>query len=210
MATIIDQQGHSHNVASNAKANAGLTTGIIGTSLAGLNILGGLGNVLGMFGGKKPSCDPHAVDMSAEDLYLERKQSQDRYDALKEFCSWRMDTTKQITDAFFLAYQRDRDSYDALNNKFTDASFALYKNQRDEKDELNEKICSLQRQVDVMSAIRPYQDALINAKIDNNAMVSEFNLAKRTCRMIEGQLVLPNTPEVTGYTSYNPFNIQNG
>ena len=27
MATIIDQQGHSHNGASNAKATAGLTTG---------------------------------------------------------------------------------------------------------------------------------------------------------------------------------------
>ena len=54
-----------------------------------------------------------------------------------------------------------------------------------------------------MQAIRPYQDALINAKIDNNALVADYNLSRRTCRMIEGQLVLPNSPEVTGYTSYN-------
>ena len=36
--------------ASNGKANAGLTTGIIGTSLAGLLTLGGMGGVSGLFG----------------------------------------------------------------------------------------------------------------------------------------------------------------
>jgi hypothetical protein len=60
--------------------------------------------------------------------------------------------------------------------------------------------------LDVMSAIRPYQDALINAKIDNVAMVGDFNLARRTCRMIQGELVLPSTPTVTGYASYSPCN----
>jgi hypothetical protein len=53
-----------------------------------------------------------------------------------------------------------------------------------------------------MAAIRPYQDALINAKIDQNALVSDFNLYRRTCRMISGELVLPSTPTVTGYPSY--------
>ena len=55
-----------------------------------------------------------------------------------------------------------------------------------------------------MSAIRPYQDALINAKIDKNALIADYNLSRRTCRMIEGQVVLPNSPEVTGFTSYYP------
>ena len=36
--------------ASNGKANAGLTTGIIGTSLAGLLTLGGMGGIGGLFG----------------------------------------------------------------------------------------------------------------------------------------------------------------
>ena len=41
-----------HNVASKGVANAGLTTGIIGTSLGALNALGGAGGLLGgLFGG---------------------------------------------------------------------------------------------------------------------------------------------------------------
>jgi hypothetical protein len=57
-----------------------------------------------------------------------------------------------------------------------------------------------------MAAVRPYQDALINCKIDNVALVSDFNLARRTCRMIQGELVLPSTPTVTGYASYSSCN----
>lgn len=90
-----------------------------------------------------------------------------------------------------------------LYKKQVDDSFALYKGQRDNKDELLAKINELDKKVDMMAAIRPYQDALINAKIDNVALVGDFNLARRTCRMITGELVLPSTPTVTGYPSYN-------
>ena len=62
----------------------------------------------------------------------------------------------------------------------------------------------VEKKVDIMGAIRPYQDALINAKIDNVAANANFNLEKRTCKMITGQLVLPSTPTVTGYGSYYP------
>ena len=55
-----------------------------------------------------------------------------------------------------------------------------------------------------MAAIRPYQDALLNAKIEQNALIADFNLSRRTCRMITGELVLPSTPTVTGYASYSP------
>ena len=40
--------------------------------------------------------------------------------------------------------------------------------------------------------------------IEKNAILADYNLSKRTCRMIEGQLVLPNTPVVSGYGSYYP------
>ena len=85
-----------------------------------------------------------------------------------------------------------------------DNSFQLYKQGRDDKDILNEKISQLQSKVDVMAAVRPYQDALINSQIEKNAILADYNLSKRTCRMIEGQLVLPNTPVVSGYGSYYP------
>lgn len=213
MAEIItDQNGKMHEVASNAKANAGLTTGIIGTSLAGLLTLGG-GLWKGIFGG--PNNQTQAGTMTPEDLYIERKECQDYIELTKEYYQGRLDNQKQLADAFFAAYQRDtdnsfglyksqRDMGDTLNQKITDASFSLYKQERDDKDILNDKIAALQSKVDVMAAIRPYQDALINCKIDKNAILADFNLARRTCRMIEGQLVLPNSPEVTGFSSYYP------
>lgn len=36
----------------------------------------------------------------------------------------------------------------------------------------------------------------------------DFNLWRRTCRMISGEVVLPNTPVIEGYASYNPCHIQ--
>jgi hypothetical protein len=58
MAIVHDE----HNYASNAKANAALTTGIIGTSGFGLALLNGLGGILGT-GGAKPTCsEEHVVN----------------------------------------------------------------------------------------------------------------------------------------------------
>jgi hypothetical protein len=95
-----------------------------------------------------------------------------------------------------------------LYKNHVDDSFKLYKGQRDQADAILAKIADVEKKVDVMAAVRPYQDALINSKIDNVAMVGDFNLARRTCRMIQGELVLPSTPTVTGYASYSPCNPQ--
>lgn len=54
-------------------------------------------------------------------------------------------------------------------------------------------------------AFGPYQDALIQAAITRVAEQADFNLFRRTCRMITGEVVLPNTPTVTGYPAYNPY-----
>jgi hypothetical protein len=52
------------NYASNGKANAALTTGIIGTSGFGLNLLNGLTNGMGLFGANKgPVCsEDHVIN----------------------------------------------------------------------------------------------------------------------------------------------------
>ena len=96
----------------------------------------------------------------------------------------------------------------ALDKQDTNNSFTLYKNQRDIKDDLEDKIASLNSKVDVMAAIRPYQDALINSKNDNVAQVADFNLFKRTCRMLQGELVLPDA-SVTGFPSFFGCNCGN-
>ena len=194
-----------HEYASKAKANAGLTTGIIGTSLAGLLTLGAMSNGGGLLGGivgGKPDCQavPHG------ELYNERKEQADFVEVTKQFYEGQIATNQKIDKNFFDLYKMNVDTSFGLYKNHVDDSFRLYKGQRDQADVIMAKIADVEKKVDVMAAVRPYQDALINSKIDNVAMVSDFTLARRTCRMIQGELVLPSTPTVTGYASYSPCN----
>lgn len=199
MAEIIEST--QNHVPSNGKTNAALTLGIIGTALSALNAGGGL---IGLMGGVKPtnstqntSCGANA-GMTNEELYLERTQCQNYLDITKQYYEGKLDNQERLTNAFFEAYKRDIDN-----------SFALYKSQRDSDDVLAKRIDDVDKKVDIMAAIRPYQDALINSKIDQNALIADYNLSKRTCRMITGQLVLPSDPTITGYGSYNNCNCNN-
>ena len=173
--------------ATKGKANAALTTGIIGTALGGiLAVKDGLFN--GLFGGKDSDGEvPHG------ERYNERKEQEDYIALTKQYYEGVIANQANVSQKFFDLYKMNVDN-----------SFGLYKGQRDSKDELVAKINEVDKKVDMMAAVRPYQDALINCKIDNVALVSDFNLARRTCRMIQGELVLPSTPTVTGYASYSP------
>jgi hypothetical protein len=193
MAEIIENKMDHHEIPSMAKANAGLTLGIIGTALGALNGLGnGNGLLSGLFGGCGGNCSKNA-GITNEELYIERSQAAEYLATTKQYYEGMMQTNKAITDAFFDSYKRDVDN-----------SFMLYKSQRDADDVLAKRIDEVDKKVDVMAAIRPYQDALINCKIDNVAANANYNLEKRTCKMISGQLVLPSTPTITGYGSYYP------
>ena len=167
-----------------------------------LNKPGGLGNIFNM--GGTSSCGCEGVPQGC--LYNERKETQDYIELTKQFYQGQLVDQKELNDKFFSLYKMNVDNSFGLYKNNVDTSFALYKGQRDSKDELIAKINEVDKKVDMMSAIRPYQDALINAKIDNVAMVADFNLARRTCRMITGELVLPSTPTVTGFASYSPCN----
>lgn len=190
--------------ATKAKANAGLTTGIIGTSLAGLMALGAIGNgkgLAGILGGGDPCPGvPHG------ELYNERKEQNDFIELTKQYYEAQIATNEKIDKNFFDLYKMNVDTSFGLYKNHVDDSFKLYKGQRDQADAIFAKIADVEKKVDVMAAVRPYQDALINSKIENVAMVGDFNLARRTCRMIQGELVLPSTPTVTGYASYSPCN----
>ena len=200
MAEVMEQHD-GHKWATNAKANAGLTTGIIGTSLAGLLALKS-GFFNGIIGGGSTMTPETSVSFGP--LYNERKECQDYIELTKQYYEGQIANREDLNNKFFSLYKMGTDNSFALYKQHVDDSFALYKGQRDNKDELLAKISDVEKKVDVMTAVRPYQDALINAKIDNVALVGDFNLARRTCRMIQGELVLPSTPTVTGYPSYTP------
>lgn len=172
---------------------------IIGTALGGLlSIKDGLFN--GIFGGgsKQDDCVPHG------ERYNERKEQEDYMALTKQYYENVIGNQAMVNQKFFDLYKMNVDTSFGLYKNHVDDSFALYKGQRDSKDELIAKINEVDKKVDMMAAVRPYQDALINCKIDNVATAADFNLARRTCRMIQGELVLPSTPTVTGYASYSP------
>ena len=180
--------------ATKGKANAGLTLGIIGTALGGLlSFKDGLFN--GILGGGTSSTSDNGVPHG--ERYNERKEQEDYIALTKQYYENVIANQANVSQKFFDLYKMNVDN-----------SFGLYKGQRDSKDELISKINEVDKKVDMIAAIRPYQDALINCKIDNVALVSDFNLARRTCRMIQGELVLPSTPTVTGYASYTPCALQ--
>lgn len=194
--------GHKKEYASKATANTALGFGIGSAALWLLN--GGLNN-LGLFGGKA------TTDVAKDERYLERKECQDVLDLTVGL--WQKSYNDQaarfadreiINKEMFGLYSTMRNGFDAINVKHNEDAFNLYKYSRDSKDELSGEIGALKTELAVLKATRPYQDALIQCDIKRVAEHADFNLWRRTCRMISGEVVLPNTPVISGYGSYNP------
>lgn len=176
---------------------------------------GGFGN--GLFGCRNNAADAAiAASSIANERYLERKQCADHVQFVNDM--WRTSYNQQnqrfedrqtINQEMFGIYSAMRNGFDIINATANKNAFDLYKYSRDNKDELAGQIGELKTEVAVLKATRPYQDALIQCDIRRVAEHADFNLWRRTCRMISGEVVLPNTPTVTGYASYNPCDCRN-
>lgn len=102
----------------------------------------------------------------------------------------------------FMLYQSQVNGDAAITAKQNQDAFNLYVSQRNGFDVLNARISNLEKDVAVGAAIRPYQDKLIQCEIEK-AFTAGINYTDRkTCRMLTGELVLPSTPTVTGFPSY--------
>ena len=211
------------------RANAGLALGIIGTVLGGAALLknGGIGSLFGgsgigggvptnvnINGGLGVGCSAptafEAYKHECEDvlaltsaLYNQRINSlQEATAARNTDVSEKFGLYKSQVDADFGLYVSTRNNIDSVNNRINNELFSLYKYTRDKDDETNERIAKLEAQVAVNAAVRPYQDRLIQCEIDK-AFNSSINYTDRkTCKMITGQVVIPNTPVVTGFGGY--------
>lgn len=203
--------------ASRATGNAALTTGIIGTALGALNLFGTHRGLVGLGGNTVvESCAPTAFQAW-------EKACEDRLDMQKGLYDWALVMAnnrfndrqtinaemfglyKSQIDADFGLYKSTRDGFDAIVAKHNQDAFDLYKGQRDNFDALNARLNNLETQVAVNSAIRPYQDKLIQCEIDKAYTAGINYTDRKTCKMITGQVVLPNTPTVTGFGSYCCF-----
>lgn len=198
-----DYTYNSRNI--NSKANAGLALGITGTALAGLALFSGKGkNWLGG-GANEPNININSIGGAstfAGPTAFEawQKECEDTVALQKGLYEWALASQNQRFN--------DRQTLDSelfgLYKSQIDADFGLYKNQRDSFDVLNAKVASLESRVAVNEAIRPYQDKLLQCEIDK-AFTASINYSDRlNCRNIKGELVLPSTPTITGYGSYNP------
>ena len=102
---------------------------------------------------------------------------------------------RRSMQAEFDLYKSQTESDGRLKDAMVEQGFSLYKNQRDGFDTLNEKYAAkfaeLDKKVAVMEALTPYKEKLMMAYVN-----------EKCCRKIDGQLVLPSTPVVTGYGSY--------
>lgn len=223
--------GYGHD-STRGKANAGLTLGVIGTVLGAAALWGrgnnGIGNLLG--GGSVGGGVPTNVNINGgiggghvapTSFEVYQHECDDVLDLTNTLWSQKVNTLEllaaqrntdiaekfglyqsQITADFGL-YKDNRDNIDRVNNRINDELFSLYKYTRDKDDETNARLCKLEKEVAVNTAIRPYQDKLIQSEIAT-AFGNAINYTdKKTCRSIQGQLVLPNTPVVTGYAGYS-------
>ena len=215
----IYEEGKKHDdYASKATGNAGLTLGIIGTALgAGAWLLGGNNrSVFGSLGNGMPDNvnintygGMTASNTAPTALEVMEKECADEVKLLTDMFGLKLDTANKFyamreTDVAekFGLYKSQVDAINAENRRAMqaefglyksqiDADFGLYKNQRDQYDALQAKYCDLDKKVAVMEALTPYKEKLMMAYVN-----------EKCCRKIDGQLVLPSTPVVTGYGSY--------
>lgn len=208
-----DDDCKKHEYAS--KATAGTALGLSIGAL-GWNLLRGNGGLFGsnLFGGGAPniaiarSGSDSGNGVSANEQYIERKECEDMLATTKAMYDlYIIGQNNRFTDsaandaAHFGLYKSMRDGFDVINANANAANFSLYKYSRDSKDELASQLNDLKVELAVLKATRPYQDALLQCDIRSVAEHADFNLWRRTCRMIEGEVVLPSTPTVTGYPS---------
>lgn len=215
----IYEEGKKHDdYASKATGNAGLTLGIIGTALgAGAWLLGGNNrSVFGSLGGgnmpENVNINAYGANASSNQptaLQVMEKECDDEVKLLTYMFGMKLDTANKFyamreTDVAekFGLYKSQVDAINAENRRAmqaefglyksqVDADFGLYKNQRDQYDALQAKYSDLDKKVAVMEALTPYKEKLMMAYVN-----------EKCCRKIDGQLVLPSTPVVTGYGSY--------
>ena len=205
-----DYNNGGHNL--RGRANAGLTLGIIGTVLGGAAIArqGGIGGILN--GGASPSggavtynvstpatCTPSLYAKECEDILNVTKGMYDLFIVGQQSAAKAREV--DVAEKFGL-YVNNRDNIDRVNGRINDELFSLYKYTRDKDDETNAKIYDLAQQVAINTAVRPYQDALLQTQITNAFKEAINYVDRKTCKMVTGVTVIPTTPTISGYGSY--------
>lgn len=197
------------------------TLGVLGTVFGSAALLalwnrngGGIGNILGggssgtptnvnINGGLGGGCiAPTTFETYAHEcedvLALTNTIWSQKVDTMKGFYDYR---NVDVAEKFGL-YKDNRDNIDGVNNRINNELFSLYKYTRDKDDAINARLAKLESEVAINTAVRPYQDKLIQCEIDKAFTAGINYVDRKTCKMITGVTVIPSTPTITGYGSY--------
>lgn len=207
---IVHEDGWKHKeYATKGVGNAGLTLGIIGTALGAYAVSRRGGGLFGGWGGGNM---PENVNINTlGGGYGGGQVAPTAFEAWEKSCDDAIALTSAIYQGRITQMNERFSDRQVLNGELfglyqsqINADFNLYKGQRDADDVLKGQIDDLKCEVAVLKATRPYQDKLIMCEINDARKDAAYALDRRTSRMITGELVLPSTPTVTGYPSYNP------
>lgn len=227
--TVIEKKTYGDNderggSTTRGRANAGLTLGIIGTVLGAAALWnrgnnGGIGAILGGNGSGSGSPDNVNINYSGSGgatggsttpFGVFEKECSDILALTNEMWALKLGSAESAKQARevdiaekFSLYKDTRNNLDAVNNRINNELFSLYKYTRDTDDDIRKELSDLKAQVAVANAVRPYQDKLLQCEIEKAYTAGINYTDRKTCRMIQGQLVLPSTPTVTGYAGYN-------
>lgn len=192
---------------SRAKENWALALGIGGAVLGGAALArqGGIGGILG-----GPSGTYDTSNAATSPSALLTKECDDVLALTKGYYDLAISGMKQAAQARevdvaekFGLFINNRNSIDALSERSNAAFFNLYKYTRDKDDESSAKIYDLAQQVAINSAVRPYQDKLIQCEIEKSFAWLKNYVDSKMCNVIRGVNTLPLTPTVTGVIGQN-------
>ena len=191
------------------RADAGLALGIVGTVLGGAALLGrgGIGAILGG-GGSSPVTVNNSGGCSSFNAYA--KECDDVVALTNTIYGLKIGTMQAAVQARevdvaekFGLYKDNRDNIDSVNNRINAELFSLYKYTRDKDDETNAKINEIASAVAVNTAIRPYQDKLLQCEMKEGFSWLKNYIDRNLCGVIKGVNCLPLTPTVTGVIGQN-------
>lgn len=199
--TYVHDEDHKE-YASKGVAGTALGIGIGGLALALLN-----GNGRGLFGWGGGASMPENVNINTYGG-AGSAAAPTAFQAWEKSCDDAIALTNAMWGLKVGSMQADYDHRNTdVAEKFSlyksqvDADFGLYKSQRDGFDVLTARIAQLEKEVAVGAAIRPYQDKLIQCEIEKAYTAGINYTDRRTCKMLEGTVVLPNV-QTTGFPSY--------
>lgn len=113
------------NYASNGKANAALTTGIIGTALGALNSMGGVGGVLGGLGGGYNTAAGFGYGYDNCHHLCSENTLVNRYEASQAARIAELDTEVKLRDANIYSDQKMLELYKYVDGQFNQVRSAL-------------------------------------------------------------------------------------